>query len=247
MERIFVKLVEQYFNGIIMRQIFTLFILLGFAFQSNAQQNFNFLVKDTTAVYPADTSGVIIVTDNLYMLNSGTDTVLVDWAFERDHPTEWTMAVCTEEVCVGPKFVENPLDPVPIPPGYSYNWKLQMTHGNAAGIGTASIFIFNPDDATQADTVNLTIIMDDGTITSIEDKEENAFEIYPNPVKNVLQLNGDFQNDFYQYSIYNIIGNKVKEGILSPSIHTGDLEVGTYIFQITNNKGIVHQEHLIKN
>lgn len=67
--------------------------------------------------------------------------------------------------------------------------------------------------------------------------------IFPNPVSNEITITG-FEG--FQYEIYNLIGQKVTNGILLESINTNKLDKGTYILKILTDKGF-HSWKFMKN
>jgi hypothetical protein len=82
-------------------------------------------------------------------------------------------------------------------------------------------------------------------VLSTEEFQAETFRIYPNPVRDYLRFNASVLNEV-GFSIYNVLGNKLFEGMLStdPSIDVTPLKSGIYYLQVSNS-GKVHK--FIKN
>lgn len=67
---------------------------------------------------------------------------------------------------------------------------------------------------------------------------QQSLEVYPNPVSGVLQIKG-LAGETVDYSIFNVVGQKVKTGTTSESISVAGLEKGLYFLQV---KGVLRSE-----
>ena len=84
------------------------------------------------------------------------------------------------------------------------------------------------------------------TILSTKKYNKPLYEIYPNPVKDILQIqniNGEFS-----YKIYNVTGKLLKttNNQISNNINISDLITGTYILEVTNSEGVKSTNKIIK-
>ena len=68
---------------------------------------------------------------------------------------------------------------------------------------------------------------------------ENYFSIYPNPVKNELNLSTKQATTIYSLSIYNTLGQQVQT-TTNPekTIDVAGLKTGNYIVKVTTDKGV---------
>ncbi|MBO4876366.1 MAG: C10 family peptidase [Bacteroidales bacterium] len=66
---------------------------------------------------------------------------------------------------------------------------------------------------------------------SVLESTSQSFEVYPNPVSDVLYLN-NLSCGQVDYSIFNVLGQEVMNGISSGTISVADLEKGVYFLQI---------------
>jgi hypothetical protein len=69
--------------------------------------------------------------------------------------------------------------------------------------------------------------------------ENNYFSIYPNPVKNELNLSTKQATKIYSLSIYNTLGQQVQT-TTNPekTIEVTGLKTGNYIVKVTTDKGV---------
>lgn len=84
----------------------------------------------------------------------------------------------------------------------------------------------------------------------IEDLNNNFsmdFTIYPNPVRNSLQLKDIELNSIEGYSIYNMNGQVIQEATaLNSSINVEELSAGTYFLVLTNTDGLKGRQQFTK-
>jgi hypothetical protein len=82
--------------------------------------------------------------------------------------------------------------------------------------------------------------------TANKEMRQNEFQIYPNPATDFILLRLKQKNDS-EYTIYNLSGEKVKEGVVdNRSITIADLKKGTYFIRIYNNT-TSHFSRFLKN
>ena len=81
-----------------------------------------------------------------------------------------------------------------------------------------------------AEDITIKAIYKDNTTTPIQNYQVGALSLYPDPATNIIHITG---NDKENYTIYNIIGSIVKQGILSHGkTSICDLPNGVYLFKI---------------
>jgi len=95
-------------------------------------------------------------------------------------------------------------------------------------------------------TLNLTV----NACTSIEEYQNNAFGVYPNPVNNgtALSIEGNISAKATTFVLYNMIGEIVMETQLVNDITTIETEKlvnGMYIFEIVQNGKVISQNKLM--
>jgi Zn-dependent metalloprotease len=85
-------------------------------------------------------------------------------------------------------------------------------------------------------TVNITAAFAVTAISSVNDIEGLSFNLYPNPVENMLNVSV-IDNRKTTYRIYNMIGQDVKSGNLNQGeINISNLESGLYIFELNDGE-----------
>jgi len=88
---------------------------------------------------------------------------------------------------------------------------------------------------TKVEGIILNIIPTDGPFVVRETPGQQPFEIFPNPVSDVLYLN-IHPCEAVDYAIFNMLGQKVASGSTEGSISVADLEKGVYVLQIKDEK-----------
>ena len=81
---------------------------------------------------------------------------------------------------------------------------------------------------------------------SNESFENESIKVYPNPVKEKLQV---VIKENMSYTLYNLLGTVIQKGKLTPqenSINTISLQPGCYVLQLTNGQGNVLQLKMVK-
>jgi len=96
-------------------------------------------------------------------------------------------------------------------------------------------------------TVNITAAFAVTAPTEVStDGEALSFNLYPNPVENVLNVSV-IDNRKIDYRIYNMIGQEVKSGNLEQSeINVSNLEGGLYIFEINDGQKTITKKFMKK-
>ena len=86
---------------------------------------------------------------------------------------------------------------------------------------------------TKVEGIILNIIPSNGPTDVHETPAMQAIEVYPNPVCDVLYLK-DLPRETVDYSIFNVLGQKVAEGSTSGCISVAGLEEGLYFLKVYN-------------
>jgi len=91
-------------------------------------------------------------------------------------------------------------------------------------------------DTIEHPDINQTLTIVEGEhIMGVKDTEANQFSIYPNPVKDVLHVQGKSMENL-NYEIHHITGQQVQKGKVSNgNINVKGLAKGIYVISITQN------------
>lgn len=84
---------------------------------------------------------------------------------------------------------------------------------------------------TKMEGIILNIIPTDAPIAVHEHSNKPLLEVYPNPVSEVLYLK-NLPCEAVDYSIFNVLGQKVASGITNGAISVAEFEKGIYLLQI---------------
>lgn len=84
---------------------------------------------------------------------------------------------------------------------------------------------------TKVEGVILNIIPKDGPLAVHENTQQQPLEVYPNPVSDVLYLK-NLPCEKVEYSIFNLVGQKVAAGSSSGAISVAGWEKGIYFLQV---------------
>ena len=98
---------------------------------------------------------------------------------------------------------------------------------------------------TKMEGIILNIIPKDGPMAVQETQSQQPLAIYPNPVSDVLYLK-NLPNEQVEYSIFNVIGQKVAAGSSSGSISVASLEPGLYVLQIKGDASLETSKFIVK-
>ena len=78
-----------------------------------------------------------------------------------------------------------------------------------------------------------------------ETASQQSFEVYPNPVSDVLYMR-NLPCETVNYSIFNVLGQKVSEGISNGTISVAELGKGLYIMQVKGEKFLETAKFIVK-
>jgi ELWxxDGT repeat protein len=138
-------------------------------------------------------------------------------------------------------------------PSDDTNGYLYRTDGNTSQLISAAIkdiddlvvlndiLYFEGDNGT---TGNELYMLDSSTL-SIESVSKNSLHIYPNPTSEFIQIASKYLNS--SYKIYSILGQVVKEGIITSSqISVSGISKGNYILKVSQDAKVATQKLIIK-
>lgn len=109
---------------------------------------------------------------------------------------------------------------LPDPNGYSYGW-------------------------TKIEGIIVDIIPTTAPMAVPDVSQPQSFEVYPNPVADVLCLNG-LPCETVDYAIFNVMGQKVKAGSSNGTIPVAELAKGVYLLQIEGGKHLETTKFVVK-
>lgn len=113
--------------------------------------------------------------------------------------------------------------------------------------GHSNIISINSDVTNTIDVkkFSITVIEAENSTLSISDLSKNKLIVYPNPVKDILNVYSE--NDIKSITITNINGTKVLEGtIVDEKLDLSTLTSGIYIVRIETKKGINYKKIIKK-
>ena len=96
---------------------------------------------------------------------------------------------------------------------------------------------------TKIEGIILNIIPKNDDVKEVASQE--ALAVYPNPASDVLYIDNLPYNEV-EYSIFNVMGQKVNAGFTSGSISVADLEEGLYVLQIRGEKQLETVKFIVK-
>ena len=90
------------------------------------------------------------------------------------------------------------------------------------------------------------------SIISLNNKDDQSFNIYPNPTLDLLQIGMTESNKSSQINLYNSLGQIVLKQQLTANTTTTTLDLsllsrGVYFLELNNGEEILHYERVIKN
>ncbi len=153
-----------------------------------------------------------------------------------------TFLVCPSDQMVGESVLPNFLDLVEVADNLDENPSVSQTP--AAGknmIDGMTITITAVDNLNNHSTCTFKVF---SLLTSINGGTDAGINLYPNPVKNTIYLDGDV---LYQYKIVNAVGLNCMEGVTNSTINVEALNAGFYTIQLYTQDGqLRHQQKLVK-
>ena len=98
---------------------------------------------------------------------------------------------------------------------------------------------------TKVEGIILNIFPKDGPMAVHDNASQQQLEVYPNPVSDVLYLK-NLPYEKVNYSIFNVLGQKVATGSSKGSISVAELEKGVYILQVKGENFLETAKFVVK-
>lgn len=209
-----------------MKKIVLLVLPVLFAGFAQAQIEFS---KDTTDFLYIDKDVFDYGAKNYITNNSSdpNDTVFIWTRVVEDIPSEWETAICEAELCHPTTKTTSEFN---LGIGNSFEFKLNFYPWGVKDCGNVKIVVASKANPSNTDSFYAEICTFDAT-ASVKKTTESAIEVYPNPANNFIQVSGI--QGTHAIAIYDLIGNKVMETILSSSdkVNVSSLPKGVYIIR----------------
>ncbi|WP_194768606.1 T9SS type A sorting domain-containing protein [Tamlana sp. I1] len=107
------------------------------------------------------------------------------------------------------------------------------------------VFFLNPNNESSGDEWYVDNIANSATLSS-KDFNQDSFDVYPNPVSNVLKLRGNQSAlDGVKISILSLTGQLIKTSH-SATINVSDIKPGLYLVSVKNKLGQISTKKFIK-
>ncbi len=120
-------------------------------------------------------------------------------------------------------------------------------HGDMGGSQVPGGFkLNNTDTFIYIDEIK---ILDNNPLSVSDLEFEKSVSLYPNPVQSVFKIKTQTNASIKNIAIYNILGKKVMEKMLSINTNEcniSDLGTGVYLVEITNNNGGIVFKKIVK-
>lgn len=99
---------------------------------------------------------------------------------------------------------------------------------------------------TKIEGIILNIIPDDAPFAVQEDSSQQPLEVFPNPVSDVLNIR-NIPGETVEYSIFNVLGQKVAEGLSNGTLSVAGLEKGVYLLQVKGENYLKTTKIVVRN
>ncbi len=206
----------------------------------------------TYSLVPNDTINLMGMMEDLETLsiqqpNISNDTIILKWKkVSESVPTLWEANVCDNAFCNTSLVDSGTMNPV-MPKEYGL-LLLHITPHTNYGTAIVRYAVWDIANPTLKDT--LTYILNVNATTGIAATEnKNAFSIFPNPVKDNINIISKLPTGF-QFLITDVSGKEIEKGVSktnSISVSTENLSNGIYNISIfTENKIITTKKFLIQ-
>jgi len=201
---------------------------------------------------PNDTINIVgmmedLETLSIQQLNISPNTITLKWKkVSESVPLLWEASVCDNQICnttLVDSGMMNPVNPS--------DYGLLLLHITAhVNYGTATVRYAVWDIANPAMKDTLTYILTISATSSIAESEnKSAFNIFPNPAKESINIVSKLQTGF-QFLITDVSGKEIEKGISetnSIAVNTQNLQNGVYtVSTFTENKLINTKQFLIQ-
>lgn len=127
--------------------------------------------------------------------------------------------------------------------GENYVWNRKSILLDTAGYSSQDVFIAFCNYTTDGFILELDDIqMEVSEFTSIDEEESVSFNIYPNPVSDVLTI--DFKGDFIA-SVYSLDGQILMTSTEN-KIKVSEFAKGTYVIQLTSDLDVLSKTFVVR-
>lgn len=179
-----------------------------------------------------------------FVQNNTSEPLTFRWERQvEDLPSNaWRTLVCDAVTCWGPNTNQSdPSDPIIVQPGDMVNLDVHFQMGGEAGNGYVEIYIYAAEDSVN--TAMTVVYEAEAWTVGIADEPILAdTRLYPNPVRNRLNIDFDARINMDYVEIYNLIGQKVAThdlpfGQNEVAIETDQLDTGMYFITLFDDMG----------
>ncbi|MXN92444.1 T9SS type A sorting domain-containing protein [Flavobacterium sp. Sd200] len=134
--------------------------------------------------------------------------------------------------------------------GFRYMSSLNTHFGLGSVTELVKLVVIWPSgtiDMIDYPTIDSAILVVEGSTLSVQDNVNKMFTLYPNPAKEVLNIQGSASFEPVRATIYNLEGKLVKkQDIKNTSIPVQQLAKGTYIINLQDKEGKNYSAKFIK-
>lgn len=153
-------------------------------------------------------------------------------------PDNWDLGMCDYTNCyvgVPSSGTMTPISTNDANNGVRGFFKLNVDNMNVSGDGWLKLYVYDGEDFDRGDTVSWHVAF--GALSVEDDLTQAAFEVWPNPATNLINITADGN---YSGEIYNQLGEQVlsfKSNDDLKTISTSDWAKGLYLITIQNENG----------
>jgi hypothetical protein len=228
-----------------------LFLIAGFLLTANksSAQSFRILPEKTIKkAYNLSDEPTI----DAYIENTSMSDIHLKWSLLANTlpDLKWDFSLCDNGTCYS-GIPDSATFPV-TKPGEKASLKLTIifTEGTSkAGKGTTQFLVYNINDESDADTITFEADVVTGIFEIVP--TDKKISIYPNPATDVINIvSTDLNITKGNMSIYNALGAKVNDIILTPSgfntVSVSNLPAGVYYVRFQGTTGEVSTRTFLK-
>lgn len=152
--------------------------------------------------------------------------------FIDQEPEGWIHQVCDKNLCYAPDVLTKDFF---LNPDSNGLLRLDVTANNVSGEGDYRILVYDINDSMNYNATMTVHAMANPTGISLVPGE--SISIYPNPAKEVLNMNLNTSKHITSININNLVGQKIKtinvqKGVKSVAIPVNDLKKGIYFVRV---------------
>jgi hypothetical protein len=162
-------------------------------------------------------------------------------------PMDWEYLVCDNNNCYSSSVVtniDNGLDAAVLEANEVVTdlFSLHVKPKGSPGCCTVQIeYYLDADPATVIETAIFEVKINDPTCDAVSTSEEviSALRVFPNPMTDYFQLEGNDANDIKELAVYNLIGRQVRsfDATNATSFDMGGLPGGIYLIGMIGEDG----------